>query len=182
LKPIEDSLVRCLGTDALHLILLGRTEPRVVRGVKNLLTDRVEELSRLTLSWRGGESRVAPDVVEDVLRHVGRLRRRNPGLAFSSDVSTGGHLLDLATFERLLGAGVTRFHVSLDCEVEVTVKGDRGGGSNRAESEGRPADSFVVRSDGRVSTCALARDRALGRSGRLLESGRLELDPQGGGG
>jgi len=177
LKTIEHSLVRCLATDALHLILLGHMEPHVVRGVKNLLTDRVEELSKLSLSWRGCEARLAPDVVEDVLQHVGRLRRRNPGLAFASDVSTGGHLLDLATFDRLLSAGVTRFHVSFDRDVELSVQGDGDGrGPEPVDQDAHQAGSFVVRSDGRVLVCTALRDHARNQNGRLLESGRLEFD------
>ena len=132
MKTIEQTLVRCLAADVLHLILLpteacnfrctycyedfglGRMQPRVVRGVKHLLSDRADELSDLTLSWFGGEPLLAMDVVEDVLAHVERLRRRHPGLAFSSDMTTNGHLLDLPTFDRLLKLGVSRFQVSFD--------------------------------------------------------------------
>ena len=132
MKTLEQTLVRCLAADVLHLILLpteacnfrctycyedfrlGHMGARVVRGVKNLLSDRCEELSDLTLSWFGGEPLLALDVIEDVLGHVGRLRDRHPRIAFSSDVTTNGHLLDFQTFDRLLGLGVTRFQVSFD--------------------------------------------------------------------
>jgi uncharacterized protein len=131
-KVLEKTLVSCLAHDVLHLIVLpteacnyrcfycyedfklGRMEPRVVRGIKNLLTDRADELSHLTLSWFGGEPLLARDVVEDVMQHVQILRAKHPSMRVQSDVTTNGHYLDRSTFARLVALGTDRYQVSFD--------------------------------------------------------------------
>lgn len=91
-------------------------QPHVVRGVQNLMTDRAGELRALALSWSGGEPLLASDVVFGLLAHAAHLRRRNPRLAFTSDLSTGGDLLDRALFQRLVDMGVAEFRVTFDGE------------------------------------------------------------------
>ena len=131
-EPLEQTLVRCLGHQSLHLILIpseacdvrcescpgdleaSRMRPAVVRGVKNLLTDRVEDLDSLTLSWSGGEPLLALDVMEEVLQHACALKLGFPGFDFQSDVTTNAHLLTPATFLRLRGLGVDRFQVPVE--------------------------------------------------------------------
>ena len=128
----EKTLVSCLAADVLHLILVPsegcrpgtarryeaprahEMQSHVVRGVRNLLTDRTAELRALSLSWAGGEPLLAPDVVFGLLSHACHLRRRNPRLVFSSDMSTGGDLLDRHLFERLVDLGVSEFRVTFD--------------------------------------------------------------------
>jgi len=120
MKALDKTLVSCLAHDVLHLIVLpaearsGRMEPRVVRGLKNLLTDRADELRNLTLSWFGGEPRQAHDVMEDVLRHVQILRAKHPAMQVRSDVTTGGQHLDRPALERLVALGADRFRISID--------------------------------------------------------------------
>ena len=89
-------------------------QPRVLRGVKNLLADRAEELRALAVSFSGGEPLEARELVFDLLEHARALRRRHPELAFTSDLSTGGDLLDRRTFERLVDLGVSEFRVTFD--------------------------------------------------------------------
>ena len=142
MDPLEQTLVRCLGHEALHLILIpseacdvrcaacpddsaaGRMRPEVVRGIKNLLTDRAEDLGSLTLSWSGGEPLVAQDVIEDLLEHVMALRIAFPDLAFQSDVTTNAHLLTPVVFGRLRGLGVDRFQVPIEGPAPLPSPGD----------------------------------------------------------
>ena len=132
MRPLEKTLVGCLACDALRLVLVpseacnpdclshleawrdGRMQPRVVRGLKNLLTDRCEELGALSLSWMGGEPLLAREVVIDVLRHVRDLRRSHPHIDFESDMSTSGHLLDRKTVRELVALDLREFDVQLD--------------------------------------------------------------------
>jgi uncharacterized protein len=132
MRALEKTLVSCLAHDVLHLIVLpteactyrcsycyedfrpGRMERRVVRGIKNLLTDRAEELRQVTLSWLGGEPLLARDVIEDVLGHAQILRAKHPSLRVRSDVTTNGHHLDRAVFERLVALGADRYQVAFD--------------------------------------------------------------------
>lgn len=151
-SPPERTLIGCLAADVLHLILVPsegtrpgsarryehrgarRMEERVVRGVRNLLTDRSGELRSLALSWSGGEPLEARDLVFEVLDHAARLRRRHPGLAFQSDLSTGGDLLDRHTFEQLVDLGVGEFRVTFDGEdLRETRQGSHGGPAARLE-------------------------------------------------
>jgi len=143
----EKTLVSCLAADVLHLILVPsagsrpgtarryeaprarRMQPRVVRGVKNLLTDRAGDLRALALSWSGGEPLEAGDLIVGLLSHVAHLRRKHPRLSFHSDLSTGGDLLDRATFERLVGLGVGEFRVTFDAEDLSAVGHHARGGS-----------------------------------------------------
>lgn len=152
-SPPEKTLIGCLAADVLHLILVPsegarpgsarryeyrrarRMQERVVRGVKNLLTDRSGELRSLALSWSGGEPLEARDLVFEILEHAARLRRRHPGLAFQSDFSTGGDLLDRRTFEQLVDLGVGEFRVTFDGADlrETSSPGAHGGSAARLE-------------------------------------------------
>jgi uncharacterized protein len=109
-------------------------EERVVRGVRNLLTDRSGDLRALALSWSGGEPLEARDVIFEILEHAARQRRRFPALKFQSDLSTGGDLLDRRTFEQLVDLGVGEFRVTIDGEdLRAPRCGGRGGSAARLE-------------------------------------------------
>jgi uncharacterized protein len=167
---LHESVVSCLAHDVLHLIVmpteacnyrcfycyedfrLGRMEPRVVRGIKNLLADRAEELSHLTLSWFGGEPLLARDLIEDVMRHVGRLRVEHPRMRVESDVTTNGHHLGRRVFERLLALGVDKYQVSFDGPPEWhdRVRRQAGGGGTFDRIWGNLASLRAVRGDFQV--------------------------------
>ncbi|HKQ18883.1 MAG TPA: radical SAM protein [Candidatus Eisenbacteria bacterium] len=122
----------CIDNRELHLILLPteacnfrcvycyesfrfkRMEPWVVEGVKRLLSRRAADLNALSISWFGGEPLLALDVMEDVLRHVGGLRREFPSLRFTSDATTNASLLTRPVMERLVALGVRRYQVTFD--------------------------------------------------------------------
>ena len=122
---------RSLTNEVLHLILMpteacnfrcsycyesfehGRMAPEVAAGVKQLLTRRAPELSRLELSWFGGEPLLAHDVIENVMEHVVALRRQF-GFDLAADMTTNGWFLQRPLFERLLDLGVRRYQVSMD--------------------------------------------------------------------
>ncbi len=125
-------LAASLTNERLHLVLMpteacnfrcvycyerfqhGRMEPRVVGGLKRLLTRRAAELRQLFLSWFGGEPLLAPDVIDDVMLHAGRLRKRHASLAVVSDITTNGYLLTPARARRLLDLGVTDYQIPFD--------------------------------------------------------------------
>jgi uncharacterized protein len=98
---------------------LGRMRPSVVRGLERLLEVRVPSLEQLTISWFGGEPLLAKDLIFRLLEHVNRLRASRPSLAFGSDMTTNAWHLDRATFERLLGLGVSAWQVSFDGPKEI---------------------------------------------------------------
>lgn len=128
----ERDIAACLDSRSLRLILLpteacnfrcvycyedfaqGRMRPRVVQGVKRLLSARAPDLDHLTLSWFGGEPLLARDIMEEILKHAAGLAAVHPRLTVTSDVTTNGYLLDLPLFERLLDLGVSHCQVSFD--------------------------------------------------------------------
>ncbi len=132
MKLTRATLRQCTSSESLHLILLpteacnfrcvycyegfalGRMQPAVVEGVKNLLAARAAELSQLSLSWFGGEPLLARDIVEDILRHARSLREEHPRMLLRSDMTTNAWLLSRPVFQTLLHLGVTSYQISFD--------------------------------------------------------------------
>jgi uncharacterized protein len=130
-------LAEALSSSTLHLVVLpteacnfrcfycyedfkdGRMRPAVVRGLERLLEARAPTLEHLTIAWFGGEPLLAKDLVVRILEHVGRLRVSQPMLAFDSEMTTNAWHLDRATFEELLGLGVTTWQISFDGPKEI---------------------------------------------------------------
>lgn len=133
LMPTEACNFRC--TYCYETFEHGRMLPSVVRGVKRFLARRAHELDALEISWFGGEPLLARDIMEDVLIHVGELRRRWPRLRFESDVTTNAHGLSHDVFVRLLQLGVRRYQISIDgpraCHDETRVRPGGGGTFDR---------------------------------------------------
>jgi uncharacterized protein len=121
-----------LAADVLHLILmpteacnfrctycyedfrLGRMRDDVVAGVEKLIVRRAPRLSRLDVSWFGGEPLAAHDVVVRVLQTIESVRRERPSLDFRSDMTTNGYRLDRGLFKKLHGLGQNRYQISFD--------------------------------------------------------------------
>ncbi len=128
----ESAIRLCIARERLQLILmpteacnfrcvycyedfkLRRMEPRVVRGIKNLLDRRAAGLETLWLSWFGGEPLLALDIVRDIQTHARRLAERHPNLRVVSDMTTNAYLLSPRVFEELLDLGVTEYQVTFD--------------------------------------------------------------------
>jgi len=93
---------------------LSRMSPSVVGGIKRLLTARLPELTRLDVSWFGGEPLLASDIVISILEHVAGLRADHPDTVFASDVTTNAYRLDGDLLRRLVDLGVQTFQITLD--------------------------------------------------------------------
>jgi uncharacterized protein len=88
-------------------------KPWVVEAVKKLLATRSEDLHSLSLSWFGGEPLLAKNIVLDISRYAGELSRAN-SITYTANMTTNGFLLDLATAEAMVEAGVNFYQISLD--------------------------------------------------------------------
>ncbi len=129
LMPTEACNFRC--TYCYEDFRLGRMKPTVVAGVKNLIATRAPELSRLDLSWFGGEPLLALELIEDVLHHVAALQRQHPALYHESVLTTNAWRLSRNVFERLLRLGVRTYQISFDGPRELHDK-------KRVRADGAP--------------------------------------------
>jgi uncharacterized protein len=93
---------------------LSRMSPSVVGGIMRLITARFPELTRLDVSWFGGEPLLAPDIMITILEHIAELRADHPTTTFASDVTTNAYRLDGELLNRLVGLGVRTFQITLD--------------------------------------------------------------------
>lgn len=85
-----------------------------VVAVKRLIDRRIDGLSRLGLTWFGGEPMLARDIIDEISAHVQDRATQLPGLRYAGDMTTNGYFLDAAAVDHLVKLGVTHFQVSLD--------------------------------------------------------------------
>jgi uncharacterized protein len=88
--------------------------PRVVAGIKRLLTERAPGLDDLSIAWFGGEPLLAPDIVEEIQSHALSLSECRPGMTFSASMTTNGFLLDDRRFAHLWDLGIRDYQISFD--------------------------------------------------------------------
>ncbi|MDX3533565.1 radical SAM protein [Streptomyces sp. MB09-01] len=113
LLPTEQCNFRC--TYCYEDFAIGRMEPEVVSGVKNLIGKRADAgLRHLQVSWFGGEPMLGRSIIEDVADYACRVQEGHEGLFYEADMTTNGYMLDGAAVEHLASLGVRAYQVSLD--------------------------------------------------------------------
>jgi uncharacterized protein len=90
-----------------------RMKPEVADGVVALVRRRVPTLRRVSIAWFGGEPLLSFDVIEDVCKRVRAICQEH-GVAYASQMTTNGYLLDAERAARCIAAGITRYQVTLD--------------------------------------------------------------------
>jgi len=110
LMPTEQCNLRCVY--CYESFVRGEMSAEVQDGIRRLV-ERQRGLRRLTISWFGGEPLLAPEIVVGL---TGDLRRHCEarGITFICGATTNGTLLTPELAERLIGAGVKTFQISLD--------------------------------------------------------------------
>jgi uncharacterized protein len=111
LLPTEKCNFRC--SYCYEKFDIGRMKPATVRGIANLISARSEDLDHLQVSWFGGEPLLAQDIIRDVCGHALSLSRGGD-FAFTSSMTTNGHLLTLPVAKEMFDLGVTEYQVTLD--------------------------------------------------------------------
>ena len=115
LLPTEQCNFRC--TYCYEKFDIGRMSMDTQNAVCKLISRRTD-LNALRISWFGGE----PLVAFNVVKHIGAFAHRfskQHGIAFHSDMTTNGYLLDEEKAPFLLNHGITRFQISLDGDHET---------------------------------------------------------------
>ena len=128
LLPHENCNFRC--TYCYEDFAKNRMLPEVVEGVVALVRTRAPALRSFALGWFGGEPLLAFDIVEDVATRLREICAAN-GVAFSSEMTTNGYLLDANRSTRCIAAGISRYQVTLDgpAEAHNTTRMLVGGGA-----------------------------------------------------
>ena len=95
---------------------LGRMEPWVRNGIKNLIEKRCANgLKTLYISWFGGEPLLALDVIEEIQQFQIEMLKKYPDLVPApSGITTNGYLLTPEVLTKLVGWGVTDYQITLD--------------------------------------------------------------------
>lgn len=129
----DDILFACTNNDEYHLIILptekcnfhcaycyeqhdvGRMSPRIVQGVKNLLSKNIGTVSHLSVDWFGGEPLLGASIIKDINRFVQDfISKTGAKTNFRSAITTNAYLLLPQLFEELLACGVNEYQISLD--------------------------------------------------------------------
>lgn len=112
IMPTEKCNFRC--TYCYEDFARGLMPPKVVGGLKRLLTARSPDLRVLDIRWFGGEPMLGLPVVREISRHAQALEKRFHKLTYVASMTTNGFLLTPDRFQELLALGVRRYQISLD--------------------------------------------------------------------
>ncbi|MXV44868.1 radical SAM protein [Saccharibacter sp. 17.LH.SD] len=91
----------------------GRMERKIIEGIKNLITLRAPELTKLNIDWFGGEPLLAKDIVIEILSHAKDLREEY-GFSLLSSITTNGYTLDPTTILNIGKICPTEYQISFD--------------------------------------------------------------------
>jgi uncharacterized protein len=118
-------------TDYMHLIVMpteacnfrctycyqsfprGKMTEDMVEGVKNYVKQKARTLSKLNISWFGGEPLLAPDVIASLSESI-MDTAKTYGIEYEAEITTNGFYLKKELFIQLLGWNVRRYMVTLD--------------------------------------------------------------------
>ena len=91
-------------------------------GIKNLLRVREKEISKLTISWFGGEPLLAYREIIDFLNFCNIEMKHPSAFEMKSNITTNGSLLLPKKLEELTSLGVDLYQVTLDGDKEFHDK------------------------------------------------------------
>lgn len=109
--PTEKCNFRC--TYCYEDFSIGKMSMAVQRAIELLIDKRVRDLSRLSLSWFGGEPLLARDIVLRIARYAKRACD-SFGVAFEGGLTTNGYLLDSNLLTDLIECNQNFFQITLD--------------------------------------------------------------------
>ena len=112
LMPTEYCNFRC--TYCYETFKIGKMSPKVVRGVKNLLTERMQDLDFLIISWFGGEPLLAQDVIESISDHILSLSKSFSNVRYRADITSNGYFLTKNVFRKLLHWNIRNYQIAFD--------------------------------------------------------------------
>ncbi len=90
-----------------------RISKSIMRGLLNLIENRIGTISTLQISWFGGEPLLALDEILFINQSCQSIAGQHR-VQFYSDVTTNGYLLEPAVLSQLIEAGIMRYHITID--------------------------------------------------------------------
>lgn len=117
IMPTEQCNFRC--TYCYEDFEVGKMPTEVLAGLLNLIRIRAPDLSRLSVSWFGGEPLLAFDIIREIMEFSWLQVARNPLLAIDGNITTNGYFLTPDRIEYLCDRGVRTFQISLDGPEDV---------------------------------------------------------------
>ncbi|MDR6674208.1 radical SAM protein [Xanthomonas sp. 1678] len=115
LLPTEKCNFRC--TYCYEDFAIGRMQPAVVGGIKQLISRRASTLDRLNISWFGGEPLLALGTVLDIGHHAHQECERHD-VQFSAGFTTNGYLLTPDLLSQLIELRHREFQITLDGDAD----------------------------------------------------------------
>jgi uncharacterized protein len=93
--------------------------PNTIEGLRALISNRIDKLDQLYLSWFGGEPLAAADIVLDLSSHAARLAAKHPKLSYRAGITTNGYLLNQTLIDQMAAARIVDFQITLDGPKEI---------------------------------------------------------------
>ena len=92
---------------------LGNIQEEVVLGIKNLILNRISEISHLAISYFGGEPLLNKSGVLDMTIWAKQLCDKN-SIKYHGNITTNGYALDEKTFQSIFENGITEYQITID--------------------------------------------------------------------
>jgi len=132
MNTFYEKLVHSLRTDILELFLLptekcnfncpycyeehvlGMMQPKLVEAIKKFISQKINNLTLLSIIWYGGEPLLAIPVIEDISLSILSIIHNKINFYYESMIITNGYLLDFEVAEHLYSFGVKTFQITFD--------------------------------------------------------------------
>lgn len=92
---------------------IGRMSEKTQSAIEILLSKRIKNLNKLSLSWFGGEPLLTKDIIFRISKFAQSLCREH-NVTFSGGITTNGYLLDQKTTAQLISLNQTFYQITLD--------------------------------------------------------------------
>jgi uncharacterized protein len=115
--PTEQCNFRC--TYCYEDFRLGRMSSDTVEGIRALISNRIDKLDQLYISWFGGEPLAAADIMLDLSSHAATLAGKHPKMGYRAGITTNGYLLSRQLLDQMAAARILDFQITLDGPMEI---------------------------------------------------------------
>jgi uncharacterized protein len=98
---------------------LGRMSSDTVEGIRALISNRIDKLDQLYISWFGGEPLAAADTMLDLSSHAAELASKRPKMIYRAGITTNGYFLNQQLIDQMANVRILDFQITLDGPREI---------------------------------------------------------------